>query len=116
MALAVAAAAVVFSRPAWAAQPPRPDYPTDAIVPHVPAGWKMATLQGAPGYQELGEFTPTGEPTDLFTDLVGYTRVALPPNTQGQFKVDQLRAGLGEKCSDSAVLELTPPRAAPGWI
>lgn len=103
---------------AFAGAPPPIDFPTDTIVPHIPPGWKNSTLNGGAGYAELGEFTPNGQPTDDFTDLVGFTRNPIPPGLAVRPDVDfggAIKASLDAKCSAVILREMKPVGAQSGW-
>ena len=108
---------------AAAGAPPSTDLSTTVLAPYVPPGWKPSNVKFGGIVSELGEFTPTGVPTEQFTDLVGYAIAPAPPNPnppQGA-ALQALIAGAArnaapQKCTASVVLEHVPPGEQKGWI
>lgn len=108
----------VVAGSAGAGTPPRVDMATDVIAPYVPQGWKNSALTGGPGGAELAEFTPTGQPSENFTDLVGYTRTPIQPGATIRPDIDfgaSMKARAGAKCSAVTIRELKPVGAPAGW-
>lgn len=112
----VAVLALLLASPA-AAVPPPTDYPTDVLIPYVPAGWIMSEIQGGPNHLELGEFTPTGVPTQTFTDLVGYTVMpSATPITRKLTLHELADGGVSAQCTSHSSRLLQPAKTDPEWL